>query len=155
MLILFVACGPSEEEVQDRIDYALEQQEYKHEREIKKAVADAVFQATSTTLKPKDNRFENSIKYCNLGTGSYSGVTLSENGDSLYLNGDGDEDRTTLKVENILCVLTQLETPQTIITRMSNTNSTMGLLEDNFEGIKVSWTYHPDNGLDIYFRLEK
>ena len=155
MLILFVACGPSEEEVQDRIDYALEQQEIKHERAIKKAVDDAVFQATSTTLKPKDNRFENTIKYCNLGTGSYDGVTLSENGDSLYLDGDGDEDRTNLKVENILCVLTQLETPQTIITRMSNTNSTMGLLEDNFEGIKVSWTYHPDNGLDIYFKLEK
>ena len=136
----------------------MKQQEIKHERANKKAVDDAVFQATitTTTLKPKDNRFEDSIKYCNLEIGSFDdGVTLSDNGDSLYLDGDGDENRTILKVENILCVLNQLETPQTIITRMSNTNSTMGLLEDNFDGIKVSWTYHPDNGLDIYFKLEK
>jgi hypothetical protein len=31
----------------------------------------------------------------------------------------------------------------------------MGLVEDDFEGIYLSWTYHPDNGLDIYFKIQK
>jgi hypothetical protein len=31
----------------------------------------------------------------------------------------------------------------------------MGLVEDSFAGIYISWTYHPDNGLDLYFKLEE
>lgn len=156
-LVFFIACGPSEDEIQARIDKALEVQEYKHSREIEKAVEEAVFQATSTTVAPKDYRFNDAIEFCNIETtGFRPGVSITENGDSLFLDGSGDSggERTLLTVDDIFCVLSQLNIPQTIISRMSNTNSLMGVLEDKYEDIKVSWSYSGNNGLDVYFKLE-
>ena len=130
---------------------------YKHSREIEKAVEEAVFQATSTTVAPKDYRFNDAIEFWNIETtGFRPGVSITENGDSLFLDGDGGSggERTLLTVDDIFRVLSQLNIPQTIISRMSNTNSLMGVLEDKYEDIKVSWSYSGNNGLDVYFKLE-
>ena len=86
LLIMFVSCGPSDEEIQSRIDDALEKQRIENE----KAIEEAVFQATSTTAKPVDNRLYDALFSCNML--NISGVELEDDYQSLYLDGEGEED---------------------------------------------------------------
>lgn len=176
LIILFVSCGPSEEQIQSQIDNALEQQRIENEKTTEQAVAnaleiakkenqiatekaveDAVFQATSTTttVKEVDQRLSLAFTRCELL--SVKGADFSFESQSLYLDGTGDEDylNTDVTIEDISCVISVLDVPQPIITRINNTNSTMGLVEDSFAGIYISWSYHPDNGIDLYFKLEE
>jgi hypothetical protein len=36
---------------------------------------------------------------------------------------------------------------------MTRTTALMGAIDDEWDGITISWTYHPDNGLDCYFEI--
>ena len=146
LVIFLLACGPSEDEIQNRIDQAVEE---------------AVFLATSTTttLPSDDLRLSNALDICKLTFTNQKGVDLSSDNQTLYLDGLGqDESKGSTPVvtaKEIYCVLDALEAPEAILKRIGNTNFQMGLVEDDFEGIYLSWTYHPDNGLDIYFKIQK
>lgn len=73
-------------------------------------------------------------------------ITVDEAG--LYIDGAG-EGSTGANLECIVSILTFLEVPNSIITRMDSTTALMGVQEANYEGMTLSWTYHPENGLDI------
>tara|TARA_Y100000389_G_C17167682_1_gene367546 strand:+ start:167 stop:628 length:462 start_codon:yes stop_codon:yes gene_type:complete len=135
---IFIACGPSEEEIQLRIDTA---------------VKEAVFEATSTTLKPVDERLFLAIESC-LGFADREGIDISEDYQSLYLDGQGQES-SGIRYSYTLCILEELEIPSPILNRIANTNSTMGEVEASSNDINLSWTYHPDNGLNIFLEIEK
>jgi hypothetical protein len=144
-VIFIVACGPSEDEIQTRVDQAVEE---------------AVFLATSTTttLPTEDLRLSNALDICELTLTNQKGVDLSSDNQSLYLDGLGQDEYRSgplLSGKEIYCVLDALEAPGAIVKRIGNTNSLMGQVEDNFNDIYLSWTYHPDNGLDIYFKIQK
>ena len=51
---------------------------------------------------------------------------------------------------DVLCVLEALDIPDSVVTRISNTNSTMGLVGDSWANSEATWSYHPDNGLFIH-----
>lgn len=74
-------------------------------------------------------------------------ITVDEGG--LTMESQGDESPGT-SYENILCVLNDLDIPDSILRRIENTNSTMGLVEGSWGVYEASWSYHPDNGLAIY-----
>jgi hypothetical protein len=175
-LFIIISCGPTEEEIQTQINDALEQQRIENEKTTEEAIAsaleiaqeenqkatekaveEAVFQATSTTttVKEVDGRLTAAALECDLIF--IKGADFSADSQSLYLDGTGDEDylNTDVTIDDISCVISVLDVPQPIITRINNTNSQMGLVEDSFAGIYISWTYHPDNGLDLYFKLEE
>ena len=71
---------------------------------------------------------------------------------SIYLDGKGDES-SGMEVADIACVLFSIDTPDPTISRIDSTNSLMGQQEATFNGLNLLWTYHPDNGLDIYIEL--
>ena len=77
-----------------------------------------------------------------------SGVTVSDGGKSLIINGMG-EDYSGATIYDTACVLTEIGTPSYILSNMETTNSLMGRQSAEFDGIVVSWSYHPDNGLDV------
>ena len=175
LLITFITCGPSEEEIQSQIDIALEQQsadnqiateqavasaleaaKIENEKLTQEAVEEAVFQATSTTTTIKETDPRLALAYTTCSLIGVKGAVFSLESQSLYLDGTGDDDYTSTDVTltDIICVIGELDVPTPIVSRINNTNSTMGLVEDEFDGINISWTYHPDNGLDIYFKIE-
>lgn len=82
---------------------------------------------------------------CDLNDSPY--VTADEAG--LVIEGEGEESRG-VSITEVLCILNGLEVPESVITRMSNTNSTMGIVEGRWDVYEAEWTYHPDNGLNIY-----
>jgi len=67
----------------------------------------------------------------------------------LVIEGEGEEN-LGVDTSGIVCLLNGLDTPDSVITRMSNTNSQMGVVEGRWDVYEAEWTYHPDNGLNIF-----
>lgn len=47
------------------------------------------------------------------------------------------------------CVLSELGTPESIRAEIGRTTSMMGVQDGEHDGISYSWSYHPDNGVDM------
>lgn len=123
---------------------------------VDNAVASAITQAQDDFVSEADAQAQvaeaakqallvAAIGDCGLTNSRY--VTADEAG--LVIEGEGDESFGA-PISDILCVLEHLEVPQSIITRMSNTNSQMGVVDGHWDVYEAEWTYHPDNGLDIF-----
>lgn len=54
-----------------------------------------------------------------------------------------------------ITIMTKLGLPDSLLTEMTNTTALMGRQTRTYDNIEVSWSYHPDNGLDIIFRIQK
>lgn len=81
------------------------------------------------------------------------GIALDNDGKGLYLDGMGDES-DGLSYEEISCVLFALDVPQSVVSRMDNTNSLMGQQEASWSKIRALWTYHPNSGFDVSLEIE-
>lgn len=109
------------------------------------AVGFFVFQALPNST------FSNASEAC-FASGD-SGLTIDDDGRSMYLNGEG-EDSTGMDVFSQVCILEELNVPDSVFGRINNTNSTMGVQEAQWDNFEMSWTYHPDNGLDVSVNLK-
>ena len=79
-------------------------------------------------------------------------VTVEDDGKTLLFDGSGKEDWGKADTSVLACILEQLKTPQAVIAHMDTTNALAGRQEDSWEGFTASWTYHPDNGMDVIIR---
>lgn len=52
------------------------------------------------------------------------------------------------------CVFTTLSTPQSVIAAVDSTSALMGVRNATEDGLEYSWTYHPDNGLNMVIKVE-
>ena len=109
------------------------------------AVGGVVFVSMAPT------KLESAVESCSLERNLY--LTLDSDGKGLYLDGDGDEN-PGMNISEIVCVLSYLEVPNSILSRMDNTTALMGQQIGSWDGISVLWSYHPSNGLDISLDLD-
>lgn len=81
-----------------------------------------------------------------MAAGSADNVVLGDEGHSIVFTGTfpSEEDFTFLA-----CVLTQLETSEAIVAQMDSTTAMMGRQTVEEEGFTYSWSYHPDNGINM------
>lgn len=94
---------------------------------------------------PEGPSAQDAVETCSLPESA-----LLDDGTGLLLDGEGDEDTVgTLAIDEIACALIALETPESTITKMSNTRALDGMQSDQDEHFEYTWTYHPDNGLDV------
>lgn len=84
-----------------------------------------------------------------------SGIILAEDGQSLNFDDKGDEDIFGGDFSDLECLIENLSAPSTVMDRMLRTTSSMGVQDAEWDGISVSWTYHPDRGLDANFEIVK
>jgi hypothetical protein len=82
-----------------------------------------------------------------------SGFTLAEDNQSMTFDGSGNDDYFGGDFSDLICVLDELQAPSTIQSRMEGTNSLMGVQNGEWDGISISWSYHPDNGLDANLEI--
>ena len=118
------------------------------------ASADGKFAVCVITVKKKGPDL-NAI-YNNL-TSKY-GWTLGSDGSYLSVDTnvyDLDDYSSTSIMDSIQDVNEDLGLPQSLWNDMLETAWSMGKQEETFEsvGIKVSWTYHPDKGLEATYKL--
>ena len=96
-----------------------------------------------------DSRLSDAVASC--GLDGASGITFAEDGQSLVFDGKGEEDFTGGEFSDVECLLTGVEAPSTVWAQMLQTSSADGQQEFEFDGISVSWGYHPNSGLDTTF----
>ena len=100
-----------------------------------------------------DARFMEALTLCEAVDAS--GIVLAEDGQSLNFNGKGDDDFFGGDFSDLKCVIEELSAPSTVLDRMLRTNSLMGVQDAEWDGISISWTYAPANGLDASFEIVK
>jgi hypothetical protein len=95
-------------------------------------------------------RFEAAAADCGL-----EDSVVGDGGKSLYLDMEGEELLSgELDYFEILCVLEEVHVPDYVLDHMGSTRSLDGRQSDEWDGIEASWTYHPDDGLDVLLVLE-
>ncbi len=100
-----------------------------------------------------DDRFMEALTLCEAVDAS--GIILAEDGQSLNFNGKGEDDLFGGDFSDLKCLIEELSAPSTVLDRMLRTNSLMGVQDAEWDGISISWTYAPANGLDANFEIVK
>ena len=95
-----------------------------------------------------DTEFAAVQKSCDV---SHSRTRVADKGLTMVLDSKGevadDED-----VAVLVCVLSDLEVPEAVVAKMSDTSALDGRQEASWENYSASWTYHPKNGMDVIFQ---
>lgn len=79
--------------------------------------------------------------------GSYLSIDTNPN-DSKYYN-----DSESAAIAGIFAVNEALGLPDSVITKMAKTRAMDGMQTAKGDGVEISWTYHPDNGLEVIYSL--
>lgn len=78
---------------------------------------------------------------------------LSDADRTLYLDMKGEDIGSgALSWTTVECYLTELQAPEYIVRHMQSTRALDGRQSGSWETFEASWTYHPDDGLDILVR---
>jgi hypothetical protein len=110
-------------------------------------VAAGLLAFTLTGCAGQFDTFQKAYESC----GTPSGVSVSDNGTTISIDTIGETDYSGASFSDAVCIINALKTPTYIMDNMDTTNSLMGRQTDSFNGIDVSWSYHPDNGLQVVY----
>lgn len=80
-----------------------------------------------------------------------SGVKLSSDKKSIIVDSSDQYDYLTML--DILTITGELGLPDYLYDEMCYTNALMGRQSETFDYYEVSWSFHPDNGLDAIFKF--
>jgi hypothetical protein len=76
--------------------------------------------------------------------------TLANDDHTLVVDMAGEELGTgEATIDDVLCVLAELEAPQAILAQMESTRALDGMQSATWSTYEVTWNYHPDDGLDL------
>lgn len=114
------------------------------------AVADAA-EAAAAAEAAIDDRITQAYKSCD----KPEGMTLGRDGQSLTVDGKGEDDFEGAGLTDILCVLEALEIPDSTLGAIDQTRALDGRQKDDWDGIEISWSYHPDSGMSAVIEVEK
>lgn len=79
-------------------------------------------------------------------------TTLSSDGMCITVDSKDGSDADGMM--DIMTLNGALNMPDSLFTEMCATNSLMGRQSETYDNIEVEWSYHPDNGLDVFFKIE-
>ena len=75
---------------------------------------------------------------------------VSDGGHTMTLSAvAAEEDPGPVSYTDFECVLTQLDTPQSVQSHMGQTRAMDGMQTNQWDDFEALWTYHPDNGINI------
>lgn len=100
-----------------------------------------------------DSRLTKAVELCEVD--GASGIVFAEDGQTLNFDGKGDEDFIGADYSDLICLLEETVAPSTVLDSMNRTSSLMGVQDAEWDGISVSWSYHPNRGLDASFEIIK
>lgn len=102
--------------------------------------------AANEAFEKQKDKMSSAYKLC-----TSSGTKLSYDGLSITVDSSSKYDKEG--VADIVMVIYALGLPESLVDEMSSTNALMGRQTRTYNGIEVSWSYHPDNGLDAIFKI--
>lgn len=97
-------------------------------------------------LIKRDSPLEAAREAC--GAGRDDWAILGDDGKSLTLRSVGKE-RSGLKIEQLQCYWTELDVPDAVVAEVTATRALDGRQSGEWNDMKASWIYHPDDGLQM------
>lgn len=85
-------------------------------------------------------------------------VTVFEDGSGMKIDtnpADKDDFYDSDAMDTIEKIHEQLELPDSLLEKMLTTRALDGRQSKTTKGIEISWTYHPNQGLEILYELEE
>jgi hypothetical protein len=82
-----------------------------------------------------------------------SGTTIADDGKTFVIDSSGEEDSSGISYESFSCILNAINMPTAVQSHIGDTRALDGRQEDSWEGFTASWSYHPDDGLDMIIRV--
>jgi hypothetical protein len=99
--------------------------------------------AASTTC---DSLLAKSVKEMNLDADTFDDVfQVGDGGKTLVIDTEGNASAGL----PLVCIFEELKTPLAIRSDVENTTALQGQKTADQDGLKYSWSYHPDNGMDM------
>lgn len=95
---------------------------------------------------------KNNLKYA-FATCTSDGAKLSSDGMSIIINSKNKNDSEALI--DVMLLIDKLGLPDSLFEDMTMTNALMGKQSEEYENYVVEWSYHPDNGLDVIFKIKE
>lgn len=77
---------------------------------------------------------------------------MASDGKSITVDSSGQYDFTSLL--DVQSIIISLGLPDSLYDEMCATNALMGRQSETYDGFEISWSYHPDNGLDVIFKYK-
>lgn len=87
-----------------------------------------------------------------------SSIKLGEDGSYLTVDTnpyDIEDNNNSYTWNDILDINKMLGLPDSVNAKMGSTRSMDGRISETYDNITVSWTYHPDNGLEVLYEEKK
>lgn len=106
---------------------------------------------TAGSLDFSGSPFEAALDACDMEDGPVS--RIGDGGASLDLDHQGEDDTWGIGLNDLHCVLEELEAPDSVVSRMEQTRALDGRQAAEWDGIEASWGYHPGTGLDVLFAM--
>ena len=76
------------------------------------------------------------------------GIDLGDEGRSLTFDMRGEDETSGASISYIACIFGELDMPSAVRSHIDQTTSMDGRQTETWENVTVSWSYHPDRGLD-------
>lgn len=105
--------------------------------------------AIVATQANKPSRLQAAFDEC--GMEKRVGAEITDDGHTVLLDQKGEEDAEGLDIIEVGCFLYAVDVPSSVSAQMDSTRALDGRQSAEFDGIKVSWIYHPDSGIDMIF----
>jgi len=102
-----------------------------------------------TAMQP--SKLVAAVEECGVDDEPY--VSVGDDGASLFIDGAPESGIGGLDYAGTACVLHVLDAPDSTLNLIGQTRALDGRQIDDWDDVEASWTYHPENGLDILFEL--
>ena len=84
---------------------------------------------------------------------NHCGTTIADKGKTLIVDSSGEEDYTGISYTSVTCIFNAISMPTAVQAHVGDTRALDGRQEDSWDGFTASWTYHPDEGMDMIVRV--
>jgi hypothetical protein len=84
---------------------------------------------------------------------SGSGVKVEDNGRTLTIDTQGEDDFSGATYAEYSCVIDALDVPGSVRAKIGATRALDGMVTAEWNGFSASWNYHPDAGINMVISM--
>jgi hypothetical protein len=82
-------------------------------------------------------------------------VRIGDDGTSMVVSGVAAEEVEGASIVGLLCIFEQVQVPDAVVSQISGTRALDGRQQATWGDFTASWTYHPDDGLNLILQEAK
>lgn len=99
-----------------------------------------------TRTTPETTRLQQAAEEC---VESTIGVTVGDAGKTMIISGAGAETGEEATIDELACILRAPDVTDAVISQIDQTRALDGRQEADWGSFHASWTYHPDDGVNM------